>query len=301
MSFETTLLRYAVIAMLFSPAIPAQTSPQAPAFEVAVIKPALPIAQAMPLLAQGKLRAGISIDKARVDMQFVTLTDLIVAAYKLKAHQISGPDWLLMQRFNIEAKLPDSAAESEVPAMLRTLLAERFGMKAHTELRNLSAYSLVIGKSGAKLERSTLPPDPEPSNGLTTLSPSADGTISASAGPAGPVQLTMGPDGVKMVLLKTTISAFADVVTSMVGKPVVDRTGLAGSYRIVLDIARQDMQNLARALGMGGPAAAPGTPADPGGGSMFLAVEQLGLKLDSRKEQIETLVIDQIEKLPTAN
>jgi uncharacterized protein (TIGR03435 family) len=111
----------------------------------------------------------------------------------------------------------------------------------------------------------------------------------------------MGPHGAQLVMLKTKISALADLLTSILGRPVVDRTGLTGDYQITLDIQREDMQNVGRALGMGGPAAASGAPTDPGGSSMFQAVEKFGLRLDSRKEQIETLVIDHIEKVPTAN
>jgi uncharacterized protein (TIGR03435 family) len=111
----------------------------------------------------------------------------------------------------------------------------------------------------------------------------------------------MGPNGVQMVMLKAKLSALADMLTSILGKPVIDRTGLTGYYRIALDIAREDAQNVARALGMGGPSAPVGTPSDPAGGTMFQAVEQFGLRLDSRKEQIDTLIIDHIEKLPTAN
>jgi len=184
--------------------------------------------------------------------------------------------------------------------MLRTLLADRFGMKIHTESRTLPAYALIVGKNGAKLQPSTLPPDPEPAKGLTTLTPSTGGTVTASAGPGGPTRMTMGPNGVQMVMLKATISALADMLTSILGKPVIDRTGLAGYYQIALDIPQSDVQNVARALGMGGPAAV-GAPTDPVGNSLFQAVEQFGLKLDSRKEQIETLVVDHIEKLPTAN
>jgi uncharacterized protein (TIGR03435 family) len=279
----------------------ANAAAQTPAFEVAVVKPSLPMAQAIPLLRAGKLKAGISIDKARVDMGFVTLTDLIVEAYKVKPHQIAGPDWLSMERFDIQAKLPDDAAEDQVPQMLRTLLAERFGLKTHTESRERAAYALVVGKNGAKLQRSTLPDDPEPAKGLTTLTPSAGGTVSSSAGPAGPTRMTMGPNGVQMVMLKAKISALADMLTSILGKPVVDRTGLTDYYQVALDIPQEDVQNVARALGMGGATAAAGVPSDPGGGSMFQAVEQFGLRLDSRKEQIDTLVVDHIEKMPTAN
>lgn len=300
MSVKRTLIECAAIIAFLSAAATAQTPAATPAFEVVVIKPSLPMAEALPLLQQGKLKVGISIDKARVDMGFLTLTDLIVQANKVKPYQISGPDWLLMERFDIQAKLPDSAAADQVPQMLRTMLADRFGLRTHTEARTLSAYALIVGKNGPKLQPSVLPPDPEPAKGLATLTPSAGGKVTSTAGPAGPTQMTMGPNGVQLVMLKTKISALADMLTQILGKPVVDRTGLTGDYQITLDIPQSDVQNVARALGMGGPAAI-GAPTDPGGGSMFQAVEQFGLKLDPRKEQIETLVIDHIEKLPTAN
>jgi len=296
-----TLIEYSAIVALLSSAAAAQTPAATPTFEVAVIKPSLPMAEAIPLLREGKLKAGVSIDRARVDMGFVTLTDLIVAAWKIKPHQISGPDWLSMQRFDIQARLPDGAVEDQLPQMLQGMLADRFGLKTHTESRVLSAFALVVGKNGAKLPPSTLPPDPEPARGLTTLTPSAGGTLTASAGPGGPTRMTMGPNGLQLVMLKAKISALADMLTSILGKPVVDRTGLTGDYQITLDIPQSDVANVARALGMGGPATTIGAPIDPGGGSMFQAVEQFGLRLDSRKEPIETLVIDHMERLPTAN
>jgi uncharacterized protein (TIGR03435 family) len=308
MSGKRTLLEYALTVGLFSSTAPAQVSLASPGFEVAVIKPSLPMAEAIPLLREGKLKAGVSIDKARVDMGFVTLTDLIVEAWRVKPHQISGPDWLSMERFDIQAKLPDGAAEDQVPQMLQTMLADRFGLKTHTELRTLPAYALIIGKNGAngvKLQPSILPLDPEPARGLSTLTPSAGGTVTSSGGPTGPTRMTMGPNGVQMVMLKAKLSAFADMLTSILGRPVIDRTGLTGYYQISLDIPREDVQNVARALGMGGPGTAgsaiAGAPTDPGGSSMFQAIEQFGLRLDSRKEQIDTLVVDHIEKLPTAN
>jgi uncharacterized protein (TIGR03435 family) len=308
MSVKRTLLECALTAGLFSSALFAQTPAAAPAFEVAVIKPSLPMAEALPLLREGKLKAGVSIDKARVDMGFVTLTDLIVQAWQIKPHQISGPDWLSMERFDIQAKLPDGATEDQVPQMLKTMLADRFGLKTHTESRTLSAYELIVGKNGpngVKLPPSTLPPDPEPAKGLSTLTPSAGGTVTSSGGPTGPTRMTMGPNGVQIVMLKAKLPAFADMLTSILGKPVIDRTGLTGYYQIALDIPREDVQNVARALGIGGPAApasaTAGAPTDPGGSSMLQAVEQFGLRLDSRKEQVDTLIVDHIEKLPTAN
>src|ERR1035438_1156848 len=126
MSVKNTLIECtAILVILLLDNAPAQTPP---AFEVVVIKPSLPMAEAIPLLKEGSLKAGMNIDKARVDMGFVTITDLIVEAYAVKSHQISGPDWLSMERFDIQAKLPDGAAEDQVPQMLRTLLADRLRM-----------------------------------------------------------------------------------------------------------------------------------------------------------------------------
>jgi uncharacterized protein (TIGR03435 family) len=76
--------------------------------------------------------------------------------------------------------------------------------------------------------------------------------MSSTGGAAGPTQITMGPNGIQLVLLKTKISALADLMTSMLGRPVVDRTRLTGDYQIALDIPQEEVQNVARALGMGG-------------------------------------------------
>ena len=300
LSRRSILIEVLIVAGL-APAAPGQIPAAPPAFELAVIKPSLPMSTALPLLMQGKLKVGMSLDKARVDMGFVTLTDLIVRACNVRQHQIAGPDWLSIDRFDIQAKLPEGAAEEQVPKMLRAMLAERFGMKTHMESRTVTAYALVVGKNGAKLQPSVLPPDAESAKGLETLTPSTGGKLSSTGGPAGPTQIVMGPNGAQLVMLKTKVSALADLLSSILGRPVVDRTGLTGDYRIDLDIPREDMQNVARALGMGGPAAASGVPTDPGGSSMFQAVEKFGLRLDSRKERIEMLVIDHIEKVPTAN
>jgi hypothetical protein len=93
-------------------------------FEVATIKPAEPLTPQ--LVASGKLHAGMSVDGARVDIGFFSLSDMIRAAYKLKSYQLSGPDWLSVQRFDILAKMPEGATKEQVPEMLQALLADRF-------------------------------------------------------------------------------------------------------------------------------------------------------------------------------
>src|SRR5262249_52825872 len=103
-----------------------------------------------------------------------------------------------------------------------------------------------------------------------------------------------------------------------VDRPVVDMTELKGTYQVALELSMQEMMSLARARapelgipvppGPGGPGA-PGIPggtdtvtaSDPGGSSMFAAVQQLGLKLEPRKAPVQVVVVDHIEKTPTEN
>jgi uncharacterized protein (TIGR03435 family) len=124
--------------------------------------------------------------------------------------------------------------------------------------------------------------------------------------------MTMGPDGMMhMEVEKITMPKFAEMLTSMAGRPVLDKTGLQGNYQIALDLSMQDMMSAARAMGPGmggsGMPAPGGNPApadaasDPSGGSAFASVQKLGLRLEPKKEQIDAVVIDHMEKSPTEN
>src|SRR5437867_4111386 len=86
---------------------------QAPAFEVATIKPAAPLDPAR--IASGQMRVGMTITAARVDIGFLSLSDLIRTAYRLKPYQISGPNWMATERFDVQAKLPEGANREQVP------------------------------------------------------------------------------------------------------------------------------------------------------------------------------------------
>ena len=132
----------------------AQSAPAAPKlqFEVATVKPAPPInPQAV---AAGKLHVGLNIDQARVDIGFLSLADLIQAAYKVKQHQLVAPEWIKNERFDILAKMPEGANKDQVPEMLQSLLADRFGLKFHKEQREQQVMALVVGKGGPKLKES---------------------------------------------------------------------------------------------------------------------------------------------------
>src|SRR5690349_7805824 len=95
----------------------AQAPPAKPQFEVATIKLAPPLNPAM--VASGKLHVGMNVDASRVDIGFLSLNDLILLAYKIKQHQLTGPEWMKNQRYDILAKIPEGATKEQVPEMLQ--------------------------------------------------------------------------------------------------------------------------------------------------------------------------------------
>ena len=138
-------------------------------------------------------------------------------------------------------------------------------------------------------------------------------SIEASGGPNWKMNATVGPNGMMhMELQKVTMARLAEMLTPMLDRPVVDRTKLTGNFQVALDLAMQDMMQMARAAGAGLPIPAlpppaPGlagqtpTASDPAGGSIFASVQQLGLRLEKDKAPFENLVIDHLEKNPTDN
>src|ERR1035437_6542153 len=137
---KSTFLTISVAIVLTACSVFAQT-PAAPlAFEVATIKVAETIGPAQ--IASGKIHVGMKVDAARVDIGYLSLADLIAMAYKVKPFQITGPDWMSAQRFDILAKMPEGATKDDVPVMLQALLAERFKLTLHRE--NKEHYGNVV-------------------------------------------------------------------------------------------------------------------------------------------------------------
>lgn len=255
-------------------------------------------AQAPPHFEVASVKANISGDgkdliQAQPGGRFtatnVTLRQLIRAAYQLQESQIAGgPSWLGRDRFDIVAKAdsaepgdPFQAVKGGSPSrgqlMLRALLAERFTLEIHTEARELALYALVQARSdgtvGPQLKRSA--PDCDASDAhdrpecaMRTL----PGIIAAGG---------------------ATLTELANSLSTMVNRPVLDRTGLGDRFAFTLrwtpDQLSPGLERKARAMGL--------PPIDPDGPALFTAVrEQLGLKLDSQKGPVEILVVDRVER-----
>ena len=301
------------------------------AFEVATIRPAKMPTQSD--VVSGKMHVGMKTDAARVDIGFMSLNDLICAAYKVKAYQISGPDWMgsFTERFDVLAKMPDGTTKDQVPEMLQALLAERFKLAIHHDSKERPVYALVVGKSGSKLKESApdppapaaaekadaVPGEPAPESAppkdaapQMKFRTNGDGSGTATVrGPDGPAKMTFGPNGMHMEFEKMTMARLAETLSPFLDKPVLDMTELKGNYQVALDLALEDLKNVARKFGAAMPGAAPSSDAgklpsdavsDPSG-SVFATVQQLGLKLEPRKLPLDLIVVDHIEKTPTEN
>jgi uncharacterized protein (TIGR03435 family) len=223
-------------------------------------------------------------------------------AYDLKMYQLSGPSWMMGERFNVNANVPAGATKEEFRQMIQTLMAERFALKIHKEQKEMPAYELVVAKGGPKL--------------VESAPLKAGETDQPPPRPAGMPRLTMGknrfperPPGVPMMIMmngkaanrgvRQTTEQLAAMVSGQLGKPVIDATGLTGKYDYTLYWAASN-----------GPAPPPppgaenAVPAasDDGGPSIFAALqEQLGLKLEAKKGMVDVYVVDHVEKTPTEN
>jgi uncharacterized protein (TIGR03435 family) len=302
--------------LLASGTVWAQSTP-APTFDVASVRPAAPIQQQ---IASGQLRVGATITDGRVDLRSVSLADLVAMAYRIKPFQLSGPEWIRTERYDLQATLPPGANKEQVPEMLQTLLTGRFKLRIRREEREHSVYALVQAADGHALKPSvTSAAQPaNPSDGASTLDVggqqvhvTSDGRSMSATGPDGAsVRATRSSDGaMQMMLGNITLARLADTLTTFVDRPVIDATGLEGGYDVSLQLRQEDVmaavQNAARQAGLTLPvlpgAAAPGQAADPTGSSIFSSVEQLGLRLEPRRMPMETIVVESADKVPIAN
>jgi uncharacterized protein (TIGR03435 family) len=222
-------------------------------------------------------------DPGRVRMENWALLDMIAAAYSVRANQVSGPSWLADQGFNIEAKVPEGTQKEQLNGMLQSLLEERFGLKVHRDSQTKSGFALVVGKNGPKLKPAE--PPPTPAQGLTEEEQRAK----VQQARVETLQKRMQENrenGTPLVGFSRanfgsiTTEALAAQLVRFAEAPVLDETGLTGKYSVTIETWKN---------------------ADVPGGTIFEAVEKLGLKLEPRKMTVETVVVDQVSKTPTAN
>jgi uncharacterized protein (TIGR03435 family) len=295
-----------------------------PSFEVASVKLSPP-----PDFSRGRgglQRSGPKVDAGRLDTGSMSLRDVIMGAYRVKLYQLAGPDWMKSVMVNIVATLPAGASEDQIPEMLQGLLEERFGLKAHQETRDQPVYALTVTKGGPKMRDAVPSNDPELapvatagpdfgmfsqwSNAKMSGDPMKGMTITGLP-QGGTVKVSMTSAGMHMESSTTDMPTLASLLTLFMDHPVFDKTGLKGNYQVGLDLSMEDMMNLMskNGGGFGGPPGGgrfgsnpfAGGGADSTGSSVFLSLQQLGLKLEPQKAPMPMLVIDRLEKTPVEN
>jgi uncharacterized protein (TIGR03435 family) len=302
----------AVGAILFLLSVAAMGSTQvqgqgsaAPAFEVASIKPSNPDPSnplsALPLI--------LPAPGGRLTATNVPLKNLVLAAYELQDFQlVGGPSWVTSRRFDINAKAanPD-ATMKDMAAMLKTLLADRFQLMAHTETREVPVGVLVVargdGKLGPKLKVSTAncPSVEEQSQklqealskgGLAALQSLATAGGECSIMPAMPAGGNLAA-GIGLRMTGQPISTLVALLTQFTGKTVQDRTGLTGRYDFELTFDPEVLMRMVSQMGINIPAGA--LPPSNAPSLLTSLNEQLGLKLENEKAPGPVLVIDSAE------
>lgn len=248
------------------PGPPARLRPMAadanPAFEVATIKPSRP--------DQPK---SIGVDGRQINTHNTSVSDLITFAYGMHPRQVTGgPAWLESEKYDLQAgpDLEGAPNDRQVKMMFQKMLADRFQLTFHRDSKELSVYTLSVGKTGAKLTKNESDP-----NGLPGLGFHGLGALTAT---------------------NATMWDFANAMQTLVlDRPVVDRTGLPGHYDFALNWTPDEFQF----TGLG---VKPPPPSDSAANpDLYTAIEQqLGLKLESARVPVEVIVIDHVER-PSAN
>ena len=257
-----------------------------PSFEVASIKPN----------RSGDRRMGIQMAPGgRFVATNVTVKQLIIIAYRIRDQQISGgPSWITSEHYDISAKPEAKATPDQVNLMLRSLLADRFQLTLRKESKEMPVYVLTVAKNGPKLEEAK---DQGPATD--------DAPAEPGRGP-GPGARLMRMGRGELSAQGVAVSDFSDQLGRVLGRNVIDKTGLAGKYNFTLKWTPDDNKNAAFRGPGDGPPGAPGAPAgagadapppDANGPTIFAAIqEQLGLKLEAQKGPVDIYVIDRVEK-----
>jgi len=243
-----------------------QSSPVNPTFEMADVR-----------VSDRQINVGVSgnaIREGRYELHNATMVDLIRIAYGVEAEKVAGgPSWLELDRYRVIAKVPAGTSLPDARVMLRVLLADRFKLTVHEDTRPLTAFAMTVmgGKPKMKEASGGAPPGCQPAPPPQQPEP---GAIPKQTG----------------ICRGMTMAAFAQLLPRAVGQylpnPVVDQTGLQGAWDFEFSFTPRPLLAQAGSEGI----------------TLFDALEkQLGLKLELKDMPTSSLVVDSVERKPTAN
>lgn len=287
-------MRYALVVLLGAASFVATA--QTAVFEVVSIKDAPPP-------SAGSFRFGLGAQPGgRWEALNATVVMMLRDAwpeFRFDTQITGGPDWLRSRRFDVNATSQGDVPREQMRLMVRQMLADRFGLKVRTESRGVDVYALVLARSDGRLGPQ-LKPSTLDCEALAAARKRGELPTPAFPGPPPPGQplprvecgfmsQVLANGAQRMMVSGQPLSSVVSSLQAGAGRPVVDRTGLTGKYDIDIEFARTGGVRSADALDPNAPP------------SVFTAVqEQLGLKLEPRKEAMDVLVIEDVH-LPTAD
>lgn len=205
------------------------------------------------------------------------------------AHVVGGPDWIRSDLYTVETAATGTPDAARLRAMLPQMLAERYKLVVHTERRDMPAYVLTVARAG-RLGPNLTPRIPACERGKP-VAPETISLAGLASGPAGPCG-SRGMGGEGLAAVGITMAMLAQLLDNLwLNEPVVDRTGLTGEYDVLLtNVVNQWTNNPLKA-----------ETDNPDAARLPVALEdQLGLKLELRREPADVVVIDRIER-PSQN
>jgi uncharacterized protein (TIGR03435 family) len=243
-----------------------QSFPANPTFEIADVR-----------VSDRQSNVGVSgnaIREGRYEVHNATMVDLIRIAYGIEAEKVAGgPSWLELDRYTVIAKVPATTSVADARLMLKPLLADRFKLAVHEDTRPLTAFAMTVigGKPKMKEASGGAPPGCQPAPPPQQPEP---GVIPKQTG----------------ICRGMTMAAFAQLLPRAVGQylpnPVVDQTGLQGAWDFEFSFTPRPLLAQAGSDGI----------------TLFDAMEkQLGLKLELKDMPTSALVVDSVDRKPTAN
>lgn len=280
--------KLAFIALGLAQVLTAQT------FDVASVRPSPPADPAN----VSRVDVGVHIDKDQVRINALSLKDYVAWAYRVKTYQVVAPDWMT-ERFDINATLPAGSNADQLPEMIRALLEQRFGLKMHKTQKEFPVYVLERGKKPLILTKVDLGPAEE--GGVTVGGSGSRDGIAVNMGRGASYTFTDN----KLIGKKLDMSTAVDVLANFVDLPVVNRTNLEGNYDFEFAVTAEDYRTMLIRAGQKA-----GVPLPPQAlklleaasiASLYDAIDRVGLKLESRKEPLDVINVDEMRRQPTEN
>jgi uncharacterized protein (TIGR03435 family) len=291
-------ITHIAVGIVLSAATALAQNPARPAFEVVSIRPSA-------VSPQPGIAPGVRIDGAQFRSTFLTVKDYISMAYRVKLYQISGPDSMGIDRFDVAATIPEGKLPSDASAMMESLLEDRFRVKLHREKKDFPVYALEIGKDGLKIPEARLDPEQEKADPRAAQAFEGSGSnhgVSFSLGKGAFFSFANNKFEGKGIDMETA----ANILERFLDRPVVNATGLKGIYDFSFDVTAEDYRAmLIRSAVVAGVILPPEVvrvlDASSSPESLFAGLGKLGLKLETRKAPLDLLVIDSVLKQPTEN